>query len=91
VVVPQETAAGDEVQIPPTEFQVPLPPITDLLQRVPLLSTTKMLLCPLANEVLAAGPVVPMLIPLALAALLTTAKRETSTMAAIAILTTEYL
>jgi hypothetical protein len=78
VVEPQETAAGDEVLTPPTEVQVPVPPRTDAFQRVPLASTAKMLLCPFKNEVLTAGPVPVIVVPLMLAALLTTAKSERS-------------
>src|SRR5208337_2804186 len=77
-----ETAAGDEILTPPRESQVPLPLVC---QRVPLVSTPKKSAYPLhpagaciPPDEVTAGPVPAIVVPLTLAALLTTAKSETS-------------
>ena len=95
--MPQETAAGDAVHTPPREFQVsgPEPKSPDTFQSVPLVSTAKTSVCPLGHNVVEAGPVpaivwptrfaatvVPLVWPVTLAALLTTAKSDTSISAA---------
>jgi hypothetical protein len=90
---PQAIAAGDAVHTPPRESQALLPFI-GVCHRVPLVSTAKKsryplypvgTVAPLPVE-LAAGPVPAIVWPLTLAALLTTAKSETSTVAAMTIL-----
>jgi hypothetical protein len=73
----QDTAAGDEVHTPPREFQVLLLPYS-VYWSAPDESTAKMYHCPVLDEEAAAGPVPGIVWPLTLAALLTTAKSETS-------------
>jgi hypothetical protein len=74
-VLAQEIEAGDAVHTPPRESQVPPP---DVCQRAPLVSTAKKSRYPVDHSVLTAGPVPVIVWPLTLAALLTTAKSDTS-------------